>query len=61
MSITPFLEKIQLQYIRKIIITMPMQSIISRLVDSNANISSNSKVVKALNRWAGIPEVSNNT
>jgi hypothetical protein len=38
---------------------MPMQSIISRLVDSDATISSNSKVIETLNRWVGIPEVSN--
>jgi hypothetical protein len=60
MSIAAFLKKIKPQYIKKILITMPMRSIISRLVDPKANINSGSKVEKALNRWVSIPEVSNN-
>ena len=60
MSIRPFLDQIKPQYIKKILITMPMQSILSRLVDSKAIINFNSKVDATFNRWVGIPEVNNN-
>jgi hypothetical protein len=60
MSIAQFLDKIKPQYIKKILITMPMQSIFSRLGDSKSIINFNSKVDTPFNRWAGIPEVNNN-
>jgi hypothetical protein len=54
------LDKIKPQYIKKILITMPMQSVFSRLVDSKAIASFNSKVHTPSNRWVGIPEVNTN-
>jgi len=55
----PVFRQKKMQYIKKILITMPMQSIFSKLVDSKAVINFNSKVDTHFNRWAGIPEVNN--
>jgi len=60
MSSKIVLDKIKQQHIKKILITMPMQSIFSKLVDSKAIANSNSKVDTPSNRWVGIPEVNRN-
>lgn len=56
-SLKSYTSKMPPQLVKKVLVTLPMNSIISKLVDPKAS-KAGAKVDKSTNRYAGIAEVS---